>query len=112
MKTTQNIKLDILEFINEIDSYCKLINKNLSTSVRYYYGITQDPITHDYMIVMKHMDLPNFLELKEQINKYKGRLLIFDNLPEPKNSDDYYKRYDDISSMECSVKDLSLNAKK
>ena len=31
---------------------------------------------------------------------YTSRLLNFNNLPEPKNSDDYYERYDNISSME------------
>ena len=33
---------------------------------------------------------------------YISRLLNFNNLPEPKNSDDYYERYDNISSMEYS----------
>jgi len=28
---------------------------------------------------------------------YTSRLLDFGNLPEPKNSDDYYKQYDNIS---------------
>ena len=31
---------------------------------------------------------------------YTSRLLNFNNLPEPKNSDDYYERFDNISSME------------
>ena len=31
---------------------------------------------------------------------YTSRLLNFDNLPEPRNSDDYYKNYDNISSVE------------
>ena len=31
---------------------------------------------------------------------YTSRLLNFSNLSEPKNSDDYYERYDNISSME------------
>jgi hypothetical protein len=33
---------------------------------------------------------------------YTSRLLDFDNLPEPKNSDDYYERYDNITTMEYS----------
>ena len=33
---------------------------------------------------------------------YTSRLLNFNNLPEPKNSDDYYKRYDNIISEEYS----------
>jgi serine/threonine protein kinase len=33
---------------------------------------------------------------------YTSRLLNFNNLPEPKNSDDYYERYDDIISIEYS----------
>ncbi|RIA98045.1 hypothetical protein C1645_813267 [Glomus cerebriforme] len=33
---------------------------------------------------------------------YTSRLLNFNNLPEPKNSDDYYKYYDNIISTEYS----------
>ena len=33
---------------------------------------------------------------------YTSRLLNFNNLPEPKNSDDYYKRNDNIISEEYS----------
>ncbi|CAB4480587.1 unnamed protein product [Rhizophagus irregularis] len=33
---------------------------------------------------------------------YASRLLNFDNLPEPKNSDDYYERNDNIIGMEIS----------
>ena len=33
---------------------------------------------------------------------YTSRLLDFNNLPEPKNSDDYYKRNDNIISEEYS----------
>ncbi|UZO22916.1 uncharacterized protein OCT59_015264 [Rhizophagus irregularis] len=33
---------------------------------------------------------------------YTSRLLDFNNLPEPKNSDDYYECYDNITSMEYS----------
>ncbi|RIA80353.1 kinase-like domain-containing protein [Glomus cerebriforme] len=33
---------------------------------------------------------------------YTSRLLNFNNLPEPKNSDDYYKQYDNIISTEYS----------
>ncbi|UZO01254.1 uncharacterized protein OCT59_012356 [Rhizophagus irregularis] len=33
---------------------------------------------------------------------YTSRLLSFDNLPEPKNSDNYYEQNDNIISIECS----------
>ena len=33
---------------------------------------------------------------------YTSRLLNFNDLPEPKNSDDYYQRYDNIISKEYS----------
>jgi hypothetical protein len=33
---------------------------------------------------------------------YTSRLLNFNNLPEPKNSNDYYKSYNNISNMEYS----------
>ncbi|POG74980.1 kinase-like domain-containing protein [Rhizophagus irregularis DAOM 181602=DAOM 197198] len=39
---------------------------------------------------------------------YTSRLLDFNNLPEPKNSDDYYKQNDDIISKEYS-ESLQLN---
>ncbi|RIA80757.1 hypothetical protein C1645_838113, partial [Glomus cerebriforme] len=32
------------------------------------------------------------------------RLLNFNNLPEPKNSDDYYKQYDNIISYSESIR--------
>ncbi|CAB4410224.1 unnamed protein product [Rhizophagus irregularis] len=34
---------------------------------------------------------------------YTSRLLDFNNLPEPKNSDDYYEQYDNISSIKYPV---------
>ena len=36
---------------------------------------------------------------------YTSRLLNFNNLPEPKNSDEYYKRNDNIISEEYSGND-------
>ncbi|PKY59829.1 hypothetical protein RhiirA4_482926, partial [Rhizophagus irregularis] len=39
---------------------------------------------------------------------YTSRLLSFNNLPEPKNSDDYYKRNDNIISKEFS-ESLQIN---
>ena len=33
---------------------------------------------------------------------YTSKIYQFENLPEPKNSDDYYKQYNNISSMEYS----------
>ncbi|UZO01439.1 uncharacterized protein OCT59_012538 [Rhizophagus irregularis] len=38
---------------------------------------------------------------------YTSRLLNFDNLPEPKNSDDFYEQNDNIISIESSVVLLS-----
>ena len=39
---------------------------------------------------------------------YTSKLLDFNNLPEPKNSDDYYKRYDNIISEEYSGNDRNV----
>ncbi|RIA82165.1 hypothetical protein C1645_835799, partial [Glomus cerebriforme] len=33
---------------------------------------------------------------------YTSRLLNFNNIPEPKNSDDYYNQYDNVISTEYS----------
>src|SRR5438045_2874798 len=41
---------------------------------------------------------------------YTSRLLNFNNLPEPKNSDDYYKRTDNIISKEYSGNDKYLKS--
>jgi serine/threonine protein kinase len=47
----------------------------------------------------------NILPLTNKIHPgaiYTSKLLNYNNLPEPKNSDDYYERYDNISSVEYS----------
>ena len=49
--------------------------------------------------------LPNSLALSYETHSeaiYTSRLLNFNNLPEQKNSDDYYKRNDNIISEEYS----------
>ncbi|UZO00716.1 uncharacterized protein OCT59_011835 [Rhizophagus irregularis] len=145
------------EFINEITFYIR------TRSI--FYGITQDPNTKDYVLIMSYakenwfrnpelskMNLDwslqmwrrkidtlqcfkNYFrceekkteliktELIEQIEEmnssplpdnssltntmhpeaiYKSRPFNFKNLPEPKNSDDYYETFDDISNMKYS----------
>ncbi|CAB4481818.1 unnamed protein product [Rhizophagus irregularis] len=42
---------------------------------------------------------------------YTSRLLDFDNLPEPKNSDDYYKENDNIVSVE-TLESLQIDISK
>ncbi|GBC32725.2 hypothetical protein RIR_jg12117.t1 [Rhizophagus irregularis DAOM 181602=DAOM 197198] len=191
------------EFINEIISHYKIgDNYNCYNCVTQLYGISQDPETQNYIMVLEyaehgslrnyldkcydklswkdklnnlwwisfglaivhvkeliHRDLHNdanplnrpivneianilslwytdfdsYIELKQQIKEseeinnktlgnsfisptssslsyethseaiYTSRLLNFNNLPEPRNSGDYYNRYDDIISKEYSA---------
>ncbi|GBC11177.2 kinase-like domain-containing protein [Rhizophagus irregularis DAOM 181602=DAOM 197198] len=109
-----------------------------------FYGITQDPETKNYMMVLDYAEAKEINSilyiwkyistneqskiLQAQINKinkysldscitpinlgisnnthsgaiYTSRLLDFNSLPEPKNSDDYYEQYDNIISKEFS----------
>ncbi|RIA91136.1 kinase-like domain-containing protein [Glomus cerebriforme] len=58
------------------------------------------------------LNRPSALEVKNILDRwysepsteaiYTSRLLNFNNLPEPKNSDDYYNQYDNIISVEYS----------
>ncbi|RIA87879.1 kinase-like domain-containing protein [Glomus cerebriforme] len=47
------------------------------------------------------LNRPSASEMKDILNPWR-RLLNFNNLPEPKNSDDYYKQYDNIISTKYS----------
>ncbi|GET58324.1 kinase-like domain-containing protein [Rhizophagus irregularis DAOM 181602=DAOM 197198] len=136
LKSLNNSKNVTLEFMNEITSHCKV---NLGRCIVKLYGITQDPETENYAMVLDFAedgDLRNYLNknhnklyLNDKINYlhsitrgladihknelihrdlhiediYTSRLLNFNNLPEPKNSVDYYdNQNDDIISMESS----------
>ncbi|RIA94518.1 kinase-like domain-containing protein [Glomus cerebriforme] len=68
---------ELQKLIKEADE----INNNLQTSIAFSTSLSYE--THSEAI-------------------YTSRLLNFNNLPEPKNSDDYYKQYNNIISMEYS----------
>ncbi|UZO00715.1 uncharacterized protein OCT59_011834 [Rhizophagus irregularis] len=174
LKVLNNSKNLTLEFINEITLHIKIIeDKKLDQVVR-CHGISQEPSTKNYIMVMKYAkkgnlrkylnerrcldadpsNRPNALDLSRIISKwsyeihsylkskenqkeliqteltkqieeiiknnrlsaiknlknkphpgaiYTSRLLNFNNLPKPKNPDDYYSNYDDISSMQYPV---------
>ena len=56
---------------------------------------------------INHIKSPTSLVLSYETHPeaiYTSRLLNFNNLPEPKNSDDYYKQYENIISEEYSGK--------
>ncbi|CAB5196504.1 unnamed protein product [Rhizophagus irregularis] len=77
------------------------------TEVNKVYGMTQNPETNDYMIVLSDKFTLEFMNEVASHNKvdkaiYESRLLNFYNLPEPKNSDDYYEQNDDIISKKFS----------
>ncbi|GES87538.1 kinase-like domain-containing protein [Rhizophagus clarus] len=163
LKSLYNSENVTSEFINEITMHRKTVYTFEYSNVVKVYGITQDPETKDYMMVMEYVEngsLRNYLdknydkcldanplnqpeideirdvlrkwwcelddqiELQKQIKEaeeinnkspsnsipstslsyethseavYTSSLLNFNNLPEPKNSDDYYdKQNDDI----------------
>ncbi|RGB28640.1 hypothetical protein C1646_673084 [Rhizophagus diaphanus] len=87
LKSLNNSKDVTLEFMNEINNQIKeaeIINKKIlsgstfSTSLQVSY-------------IQTHSDAI-----------YTSRLLDFNNLPEPKNSDDYYEENENIISMKFS----------
>ncbi|PKC55182.1 kinase-like protein [Rhizophagus irregularis] len=147
LKSLNNSENVTLEFINEISLHSEIgaTTRNIIIA----YGITQDPETKNYMMVLEFAEngsLRNYLnknynELnwknklqylyyiahgleKIHVNELThrdlhignvlmknirtiitdmGRLLNFNNLPEPKNSDDYYDdRNDNIISEKFS----------
>ncbi|CAB4378781.1 unnamed protein product [Rhizophagus irregularis] len=98
--------------MNEILSHNKgKIDNNFIVG---FYGITQDPKTKDYMMVLDYAEdgtddinsnSPNISTPSTNLGllTYESRLLDFNiSLPEPKNSDDYYEQNDDIISKEFS----------
>ncbi|GBB97826.1 hypothetical protein RclHR1_03080015 [Rhizophagus clarus] len=159
LKSLDNSKNITSEFINEVMLHNKVAIDNLF--VISFYGITQDPDTTNYMMVLDYAEngsLRNYLNKKyDELNWnskidyiydvtlglkknaknntygvlpyiapeilrgqdytksaifivlgahseaiYTSRLLDFNNLPEPKNSDDYYEQDDIIISKEFS----------
>ena len=72
-------KIELIKQIKEAD---KVNTSNLSTPST---GLSLSYKTHSEAI-------------------YTSGLLDFNNLPEPKNSDNYYEQYDNITSMEYSGK--------
>ncbi|GBC32515.2 kinase-like domain-containing protein [Rhizophagus irregularis DAOM 181602=DAOM 197198] len=183
LKSLNNSKNVTVEFLNEITSHHKIED---NFSIINIYGITQEPETKNYMIILdyaEHGSLRNYLdirynkiswytkrcldanplnrpkaneieftlykwwswfdsqiELKKQIKEaeeinnnlltnnnsislcclsykthseavYTSRLLNFNNLPEPKNTDEYYMQNDNIINMQFSESlqiDISL----
>ncbi|CAB5313724.1 unnamed protein product [Rhizophagus irregularis] len=68
-----------------------------------FYGITQDPGTENYPSTSLGISYKSHSGAI-----YTSRLLSFNNLPEPKNSVDYYEQIDNIISKEFS-ESLQIN---
>ncbi|CAB4444003.1 unnamed protein product [Rhizophagus irregularis] len=103
LKSLDNSKDVTLKFMNEILLHNKgKIDNNFIVG---FYGITQDPKTKDYMMILdyaKDGSLRDHLDKNYRLLTYESRLLDFNSLPEPKNSDDYYEQNDNIISKEFS----------
>jgi serine/threonine protein kinase len=88
----ESLKHWFSESISKYDNYTEIqkqieeseeINNNLPTSIIPSTNLERSYETHPGAV-------------------YISRLLSFNNLPQPKNSNDYYERYDNIISMESS----------
>ncbi|GBB88342.1 hypothetical protein RclHR1_01490023 [Rhizophagus clarus] len=69
LKTLNNSQNFTLEFINQVMLHLKIHEYKLSNHVIKCHGITQDPKTKNYIIVMNHTKigyLPNFLTSKKK----------------------------------------------
>ncbi|EXX62449.1 kinase-like domain-containing protein [Rhizophagus irregularis DAOM 181602=DAOM 197198] len=68
--------------------------------------LIQTELTKQIEEIIKNNRLSAIKNLKNKPHPgaiYTSRLLNFNNLPKPKNPDDYYSNYDDISSMQYPV---------
>ncbi|GBB87071.1 hypothetical protein RclHR1_13530004 [Rhizophagus clarus] len=77
---SQNVTL---EFLNEITLHVKVIEDKISNNIIRCYGITQDPVTKDYMMVMNYAKLGglrNVLsERGKRLHKSKKRMYRMQN---------------------------------
>ncbi|CAB4433019.1 unnamed protein product [Rhizophagus irregularis] len=67
LKSLNNSENVTSEFINEISTHCKIDGGHLNFSVTRVYGITQDPETKSYMMVLQYAEngsLRNYLDGK------------------------------------------------
>ncbi|RIA94176.1 kinase-like domain-containing protein [Glomus cerebriforme] len=78
LKILNNSQKITFEFINEIALYSKIHEVKISDLVIRCYGISQDPETKDYIMVMKYADngnLRNYLRIKKKkSHKVKKKL--------------------------------------
>ncbi|RHZ60907.1 hypothetical protein Glove_350g157 [Diversispora epigaea] len=75
LKNSQNVSED---FANEIKAYHKNNHLNIINIIR-IYGITQDPITREYAIIMRYCDkgdLKHIIRQKDEPLSWSNRLLI------------------------------------
>jgi serine/threonine protein kinase len=84
------------EWLNEIKKHNK--DKTESTKTELIKQIEESVKINDSSSAFISLPLANRTHSAEDI--YTSKLLNFNNLPEPKNPDDYYERYDNISSVE------------
>ncbi|PKC58242.1 kinase-like protein [Rhizophagus irregularis] len=82
LKTLNNSQNITLEFINQVMLHLKIQEYKLSDQIIKCHGITRDPKTKDYIIVMNYVkigNLPNFLTKKKK-KLYKQHKLHENNL--------------------------------
>ncbi|RIA83026.1 kinase-like domain-containing protein [Glomus cerebriforme] len=99
LDNSQNVKL---EFLNEITLHIKVIEDKLSNNIIRCYGITQDPNTKDYMMVMKYAKLGSLrnvlVERRKRLHKDKKKLYKMNNF----NLDLYFWKWRyKVRILEC-----------
>ncbi|RHZ62218.1 hypothetical protein Glove_341g14 [Diversispora epigaea] len=77
LKNSQNITKD---FIDEIKIYLKIKNASYFTRIIKMYGITQDPFTKEYAIIMNYCENENWKQLKDIPLLWKDRLEMLNDI--------------------------------
>ncbi|GBC18820.2 kinase-like domain-containing protein [Rhizophagus irregularis DAOM 181602=DAOM 197198] len=104
LKILDNSKNVTLEFMNEIISHHKLYENDYVDA-----NPLNRPTSDEISKILKQWGVDLLESRKSPLSYethseaiYTSRLLDFNNLPEPKNFDNYYEQYDNITSMEYS----------
>ncbi|EXX62915.1 kinase-like domain-containing protein [Rhizophagus irregularis DAOM 181602=DAOM 197198] len=71
LKSLNNSENVTLEFINEITMHCKAIEDSYISFIVRVHGITQDPETKNYMMVLQYAEKGS---LRNYLNKYYSKL--------------------------------------
>ncbi|RIA95998.1 kinase-like domain-containing protein [Glomus cerebriforme] len=83
LKSLNNSKNVSIEFINEVTSHHKMFNAHITSYIVRFYGITQDPETENYMMILDYAErgsLRNYLDQNYNDLKWVNKLQISFNI--------------------------------